>query len=354
MKKVIKLGNLKVGGKNPVVIKGMIKSSLDKRSAVIKEAKVLQDEGAQAIRVAVKNPRDAGIIRYLKKHTKVPFVADIHFQHKLALLAIDEGFDGIRLNPLNITKAEHIREVAKAAKAAKIPIRVGINSGGFKRRFSNIEAQAKAMVDKTVQFIRVLEKSGFSDIMVSLKAASVSATVLANRLFSKRLDYPLHLGVTASGPFLEGLVKSSIGIGILLDEGIGSIIRVSLTAPSFWEIRAAKWMLSSLGLRHDYPEIISCPTCSRCQVDLVKIVDGFYKETQRLKAKGYRFPKRIAIMGCEVNGPGEASQADIGVAFGKGKGVVFKKDKIVGTISSKSSIKDLMDKLGVSNGYKRN
>ena len=354
MKKVVKLGKLKIGGKNPVVIKGMIKTSLEKRSAVIKEAKVLEAEGAQAIRIAVKNPKDAGIIRNLKKHTKVPFVADIHFQHKLALRAIDEGFDGIRLNPLNITKAEYIKEVARAAKCAKIPIRVGINSGGFKKKFPNINAQAKAMVSETAKFVRVLEKSGFSDIMVSLKAADVATTVLANRLFSKKFDYPLHLGVTASGPFLEGLVKSSMGIGILLNEGIGSIIRVSLTAPSFWEIRAAKWMLASLGMRESSPEIISCPTCSRCQVDLVKIVDSFYKETQRLKAKGYKFPKRVAIMGCEVNGPGEAAQADIGVAFGKGKGVIFKKNKIIGSISSESPIKELMNKLGVSNGYKRN
>lgn len=354
MKRTVRIGNLKVGGGYPVRIKGMLKGSLKNRRSLLKEAKALEAEGAQAIRVAVKDDRDSTIATYLKKNLNIPLVADIHFNYKLALRAIEEGFDGIRLNPLNITKKEQIREVARAAKKAKISIRVGVNSGGFRKKFSSDSALANAMVREASSFIRVLEKMSFFDIMVSLKAATPNATVLANRLFSKRFDYPLHLGITATGSILEGAVKSSIGIGTLLQEGIGDIIRVSLTADSFWEIRVAKYILGALGMRKLSPEIISCPTCSRCEVDLIKIVDSFQKEVSRLKNNGYKFPDKIAIMGCEVNGPGEACQADIGVAFGKTKGFIFKKDKIIATVSQGSSIKELLHKMGVNDGCKRN
>ncbi|MBD3246620.1 MAG: (E)-4-hydroxy-3-methylbut-2-enyl-diphosphate synthase [Candidatus Omnitrophica bacterium] len=347
MSRTVSIGPLKVGGKNPVRIKGMLKGRMDDWPALRREAKRLEREGAEAIRIAVKHKKDSAIAGYIKKRVRVPLVADIHFQHRLALQAIEQGFDGIRLNPLNITGAAQVREVARAAKQNGVSIRVGVNSGGFRQGTGGEGRLARQMVAAVSRYIKLLEKEHFFDIMVSLKASTVPATVKANRLFRDTFQYPLHLGVTASGPFLEGVVKSSLGIGMLLAEGIGEVIRVSLTGPSFWEIRVAKSILQSLGRRHFYPEIISCPTCSRCQVNLVRIVDRFRNEVNRLQSQGVSFPKKIALMGCEVNGPGEAAQAEVGVAFGKGRGVIFRKNKIIGTIPETAHARDILSKMGV-------
>ena len=339
MSKRVKIGDLGVGGKNPVRIKGMLKTPTKNTKDFIKEAKALEKEGAEAIRVAVREKKDALVAKLLKKHIRAPLVADVHFHANLALMSIDQGFDGIRLNPLNINKKKEVKEIAKAAKAAGISIRVGINSGGFKRRFSSPKALGFQMVKEVETYLKVLEAENFFDIMVSLKGSDVLSTIAANKLFSKRHNYPLHLGITATGPFLEGVVKSSLGLGSLLHQRVGDIIRVSLTAPSFWEIRVAKYILQALNLRQFGPEIISCPTCSRCEVDLVSIVDKFKEALEKEKIKQ---PARIAIMGCVVNGPGEAYQADIGVAFGKKKAVIFKKDKILGQSSDKKIVADLI------------
>ena len=347
MTKTAHIGNLKIGSKYPVRIKGMLKGSLEDKPALLEEAKGLENEGAEAIRVAVKQPDESQIVHYLKKHIKVPLVADIHFNYRLALEAIENGFDAIRLNPLNIRRTNEIQEVARKAQKAKNSIRVGVNSGGFKKDFSSDMEHAKAMVKSVIDFIRILEREDFFNITVSLKASTIRATILANRLFAKKSEYPLHLGVTATGPFLEGVVKSSMGIGVLLEEGIGNIIRVSLTAPSFWEIRIAKFIAQFLNMRKFGPELISCPTCSRCQVDLIKIVDNFQKEIKRLHENGQLLPSKIALMGCEVNGPGEAYQADIGVAFGKNKGIIFKKNKILGSVSEENLVPELLKRMGV-------
>ncbi|UCC95561.1 MAG: flavodoxin-dependent (E)-4-hydroxy-3-methylbut-2-enyl-diphosphate synthase [Candidatus Omnitrophota bacterium] len=345
MTRTVKIGDVKVGGRFPVRIQGMLKGNLKDKSSVLREAKRLQQEGAEVLRVAVKEAGDVALLNHLRKQVHIPLVADIHFRYKLALQAIEAGFDGIRLNPLNIHKRAQVREVVRQAKIAKVSIRVGVNAGGFKRKFANEQVLAKEMVTSGERFIRILEREDFFDTIVSMKASTVRATILANRIFSQRFNYPLHLGVTASGPFLEAVVKSSMGIGALLQEGIGSIIRVSLTAPSFWEIRVAKFIMQALGVRQFFPEIISCPTCSRCQVDLIHIVNSFQKEMLRLHQKGYAFPEKIALMGCEVNGPGEAQQADIGVAFGKRRGVIFQKGTIVGTLSEKNSVREFIDKV---------
>jgi len=339
MSKRVKIGNLSVGGKNPIRIKGMLKTPTRNTKDLIKEAKTLEKEGAEAIRVAVREEKDALVAKLLKKHIQTPLVADVHFHAKLALSSIDQGFDSIRLNPLNIRKTKEVREIAKAAKSSGISIRVGVNSGGFKRQFSSPKALGAQMVKEVEAYLKVLEAVNFFDIMVSLKGSDVLSTLAANELFSKRHNYPLHLGITATGPFLEGIAKSSLGLGSLLHQGVGDIIRVSLTAPSFWEIRVAKYILQALSLRKFGPEIISCPTCSRCEVDLVSIVDKFKKALEKEKIKQ---PVRIAIMGCVVNGPGEAYQADIGVAFGKKKAVIFKKDKILGQSSEKKIVGDLI------------
>ena len=339
MSKIVKIGNLGVGGKNPVRIKGMLKAPVSDTKNLIKEAKRLEKEGVEAIRIAVREKKDALVNKLLKKHTTLPLVADIHFSASLALQAIDEGFEGIRLNPLNIYKKKEVKEIALAAKRAGISIRVGINSGGFRRNFSSSEALAGAMVKKVEDYLKVLERENFFDTMVSLKGSDVLSTIAANKLFVRRHNYPIHLGITATGPFLEGVTKSSLGLGSLLYQGIGAIIRVSLTAPSFWEIRTAKYILQALDLRHFGPEIISCPTCSRCEVDLINIVDKFKRALKKEEIKRHL---RVAIMGCVVNGPGEAYQADIGVAFGKRKAVIFKKDKILGQSSEKKIVADLI------------
>ncbi len=349
MSRVVKIGNLSLGGRNPVRIKGMLKTPFQDTKGLIKEAKRLEQEGAEAIRVAVREKKDASVVKLLKQQITLPLVADIHFHAPLALLAIDQGFDAVRLNPLNIYKLSQVRQIARAAKQRGISIRVGVNSGGFKREFASPKVFASAMLKEIEAYLKVLEGENFFDIMVSLKGSDVLSTLAANELFAKRHDYPIHLGITATGPFLEGVAKSALGLGNLLYQGLGAIIRVSLTAPSFWEIRVAKYILQALDLRKFGPEIISCPTCSRCEVDLITIVDKF-KES--LKKQGIKDHLRIAIMGCVVNGPGEAYQADIGVAFGKKKAVIFKKDKILGQSSEKKIITDLIKEVRRCGGKK--
>jgi len=339
MSKEVKLGHLKVGKNNPVRIKGMLKVSFDNPRALISEAKRLEHEGAEAIRMAIRKEQDVKLFSLLKKHVSVPLVSDIHFHSKLAISAIKEGFEGVRLNPLNISKKKQVREIAQLAKQQNTSIRVGINSGGFKKDFSSSKKLAQAMVRECLRYLRVLESENFFDIMVSLKGSDIRSTLIANEMLAESCNYPIHLGITASGPFLEGLIKSSVGLGSLLYRGIGNIVRVSLTAPSYQEIRVAKHILQGLGLRKFDTEVISCPTCSRCEVNLIDIVDRFKKE---LKNLGFNKPIRIAIMGCVVNGPGEAYQADIGVAFGKKKAAIFRKNKILGWSSEKKIIKDLM------------
>ena len=359
MTRQIKIGNLKIGGKTPIVIQSMAKTDTKDVSATIRQIKELESAGCELVRLAVKDFQSANAIKKIREGITIPLVADIHFDYRLAIAAIENGADKIRLNPGNIHKEEQVMEVARLAKKRRIPIRVGLNSGsiglkaqGFPRlgsaslttsRSGQARLKANHLVKVALDYIKILEKAKFYDIIVSLKASDVMTTIEACRKFSKSSRYPLHLGVTAAGPIAEGLVKSSLGIGILLSEGIGDTIRVSLTGHPREEVIAAKNILQALGLRRFGPEIISCPTCGRCQVDLIKIVNEFEK-SYTLYAKRHTlktFP-RIAIMGCEVNGPGEAKESDIGIAFGKGSGVLFKKGKIVKRVKEKEVIGELM------------
>ena len=339
MSKVATIGAVKIGGKNPVRIKGMLKTPLKRIDDLIVEAQLLEKEGVEAIRIAVKDPACAKVCGVLKQYIRTPLVADIHFQYKCAMAAIDEGFDSVRLNPLNVSKRCEIVEVAKYANKRKVSIRVGVNSGGFKKVFKTPALQAKQMVDAVGKYLKILESVDFFNTMVSLKGADVTTTILANQIYSKRYDYPLHLGVTATGPYEQALIKSAIGVGSLLAQGIGNVIRISLSAPSYLEVKAAKDILQALDLRRFGPELISCPTCSRCEVNLIDIVKRFEQE---LKERNFTKPLKIAVMGCVVNGPGEACQADIGAAFGKGKAVIFRHDKIIGQSNDKDIIGDLL------------
>ncbi len=339
------IGSLGVGGNNPVRIKGMIKSPLNDFGRVLREVKALLNAGAEAIRVAVKKKNDVRFVRRLKEKVNLPFVADIHFDYHLALAVIDAGIDSVRLNPMNIFKVNQVREVVRASKKSDISIRIGVNSGGFKKTFRSPLHLAEEMVEVVSNYIKIFEKEDFFSIMVSLKTSDVASTILANRIFSSRFSYPLHLGVTATGPFWEGVVKSSLGLGILLSEGIGDVVRVSLTGPSVKEIEVARYILQASGVRRFFPEIISCPTCSRCEVNLPQIVEKFKRRLSSIDTESQKkMPEKVAIMGCIVNGPGEAYQADIGVAFGnKMRAAVFKKDKILAWTDEGKVVDTLID-----------
>ena len=341
----IKVGNVRLGGGAPVSIQSMTKVDTSDLRAVIAQVKRLEGCGCEIVRVAVKDIDDARAVKDIKKKIRIPIVCDIHFNYRLALESIRSGADKIRLNPGNISKTEEIVQVVKAAKKAGIPIRIGLNSGSI---FSNHKSPTtnhlpSALVKSAIAYIKIFEDLNFRDIIISLKASDVATTVEAYRKIAELCDYPLHLGVTASGSYDQGVIKSAIGIGALLLDGIGDTIRVSLTADPAEEVAAAKRILSALGLRRFGPEIISCPTCGRCQVDLGAIVKEL---EQRVKGQGASSKDvRIAVMGCEVNGPGEAKEADVGIAFGKGFGSLFKKGKIIKKVDVKNAVKELLKQL---------
>ncbi|MFA5144175.1 MAG: flavodoxin-dependent (E)-4-hydroxy-3-methylbut-2-enyl-diphosphate synthase [Candidatus Omnitrophota bacterium] len=341
----IKVGNVKIGGFAPVSIQSMTKVDTSDIRAVVGQIKRLEKSGCEIVRVAIKDLDDARAVKEIKKKIGVPIVCDIHFNYRLALESIRSGADKIRLNPGNIRKMEEVGEVVRAAKKAKIPIRIGINSGSLFTRNSQ-RATHNALVDSALQYIKVFEELDFHDIIISLKASDVRATVEAYKRMAKLSDYPLHLGITASGPYDSGIVKSAIGIGALLLDGIGDTVRVSLTADPVEEVTAARRILSSLGLKKSGPEIISCPTCGRCQVDLGAIVKEFeYKLSALDHGPWTKRPFKVAIMGCEVNGPGEAREADIGIAFGAKNGMIFKKGKILKKVAVKNAVIELLKNL---------
>jgi (E)-4-hydroxy-3-methylbut-2-enyl-diphosphate synthase len=326
--KLVRVGGIKVGAGSPISIQSMTKVETSNISAVVSQMRRMKNAGCDIVRVAIKTVKDAEAVRGIKRRIDMPVVCDIHFDYRLALKCIESGADKIRLNPGNIRKHDEIARVVVASKKRKIPIRIGINSGSTSEDF----------VKSAKRYIKIFEELDFRDIIISLKASDVAKTVEAYREMSGICDYPLHLGVTASGPYDLGIVKSSIGIGALLLDGIGDTIRVSLTADPVEEIIAAKRILSSLNLRKFGPQILSCPTCGRCQVDLVRIVDKVDSAMRGIRGKQIT----IALMGCEVNGPGEAKEADVGIAFGKSGGMLFKKGKIIKRISVKDVIKELI------------
>jgi (E)-4-hydroxy-3-methylbut-2-enyl-diphosphate synthase len=345
MTRQIKVGNIKIGGGAPISIQSMAKTDTRDVAATIREIKKLEKSGCDIVRVAIKDFEAANAIKSIKRKIKIPLVADIHFDYRLALCAIENGADKIRLNPGNIYKEPEIREVVMAAKKRKIPIRVGANSGSIRNRVKGkgLRANAEELVNPVLNYIKILERMNFYDIIVSLKASDVRSTVEAYKLFSKKSKYPLHLGVTAAGPASTGIVKSSIGIGSLLLGGVGDTIRVSLTGEAVEEVVAAKNILQALELRNFGPEIISCPTCGRCQVDLQDITEKIAAGIRyQVSDKNKNRMLKIAIMGCEVNGPGEAKEADIGIACGKRTGVIFKKGKIVKRVEEKDIVKEIL------------
>lgn len=326
MSRVVKVGNLLIGGGNPIVIQSMTNTTTSDVEATVNQIKKLEAAGCQMVRMTINNEEAAKAIEEIKKRVDVPLCADIHFDYKLALLAIENGIDKLRINPGNIGSDENIKAVAEKAKEKNIPIRIGVNSGSIEKHILEKYGKptADGMVESAMYHINLLEKNGFNDIVVSLKASNVKMMVEAYRKISKLIDYPLHLGVTEAGTAFQGTVKSAIGIGALLVDGIGDTIRVSLTEDPVEEIKVAKEILKVLGLIEAGVEIVSCPTCGRTEIDLIGLAKKVEKEFENENRK-----IKIAVMGCVVNGPGEAREADYGVAGGKGVGVLFKKGQIV-------------------------
>jgi len=340
--KVIKIGNCLIGGANPIAIQSMIKTKTADVENTTSQIKQLESAGCQIVRLAVKDVSDAAALKKIKAKVKIPLVADIHFDYRLAIAAIENGADKIRLNPGNIDKLEQIEEVIRALKSADIPLRIGLNSGSVKDSGPRKSSMTDKLVAACMDYVKKIERLKFDKIVISLKANNVLDTVEAYRKMAKVCGYPLHLGVTATGSPYNGIIKSSVAIGALLLEGIGDTIRVSLTDNPVEEVRAAKCILESLGLYNSSIRLISCPTCGRCEVDLISIV----KELEdKLAVKEYKqagHPLTIAVMGCVVNGPGEAKEADLGVAFGKNKGILFSHGKIVKSVPAKDCARILL------------
>ena len=340
--KVIKIGNCLIGGNNPIAVQSMAKTRTAEIEKTIKEIKELEGVGCEIVRLAIRDERDAKAIRQIKNKVNLPIVADIHFNWRLAIAAIDSGADKIRLNPGNIYKREEIKEIVSALKQARIPLRIGVNSGSVRDSNSKRLSMPDRLLASSLNYIRIIEGFKFYDIVVSLKASAVLDTVEAYRKISKSCDYPLHLGVTATGTASGGAIKSSIAVGSLLLEGIGDTIRVSLTAEPQEEVRVARSILEALGLRRFGPEIISCPTCGRCTVDLVRLVKQLENRLSTIDCRVSSRPVKLAVMGCVVNGPGEAKEADIGIAFGRKDGLMFKNGKRIKKVLYSKCIDSLL------------
>ncbi len=340
--KVVKIGKVLMGGENPIVIQSMAKTRTSDVDSTVRQIKQLEAAGCQIVRLAIKDSSDAAALKKIKATVKIPLVADIHFSYRLAIAAIENGADKIRLNPGNIDNLKEVKTVISALKAAKIPLRIGLNSGSVKDIGPRKTSMTNKLVATCLGYVKMIEREKFNNIVISLKANNVLDTIQSYRKISDLCDYPLHLGVTATGSPYSGIIKSSVAIGALLLEGIGDTIRVSLTDNPVEEVKAAKCILESLGLRRSGIQIISCPTCGRCEVDLIKIVKELEDKLAGQKLKKFVHPLKIAVMGCVVNGPGEAKSVDLGIAFGKKEGMLFSHGKIVKKVLAKDCVRILL------------
>ena len=334
----VKAGSIYIGGGAPVSIQSMLNIPAHDIENSVRQAVELEKAGCQIIRAAIPEMEAVALIPALKKAVSVPLVADIHFDYRLALAAVDAGIDKVRINPGNIGGDERVREVARACRTHGVPIRIGVNSGSVEKEIlaKYGAPTAEALCESALYHVSLLEKNDFSDIVISIKSSNVDTMISAYELVSQRCDYPLHLGVTEAGTARMGLVKSAIGIGSLLQRGIGDTIRVSLTADPVEEIQAGRDILSALGMTHG-PRLVCCPTCGRTQIDLISIA----KEVEKRLSTCTK-DITVAVMGCVVNGPGEAREADIGLAGGKGEGLIFKKGQVLRKVSESALVDTLM------------
>lgn len=340
--RVISVGSIKIGGDNPIAVQSMTTSDTRDPESTIRQILDLEAVGCDIVRIAVPDMTAAKAISQIKSKTNIPIVADIHFDYRLALEAVEQGIDAIRINPGNIGSIERTKLVVDACKEKNIPIRIGINGGSLEKslleKYGN--SSPEAMVESALGHVKILEELDFHNIVISLKNSDVIKSVEAYRLMSEKVDYPLHLGITEAGGIQKGTIKSSIGVGSLLVDGIGDTIRISLTGDPREEIKVGKQILRSIGLLNDKIKIISCPTCGRCNIDLIKFAGQIEKEIENIEKD-----ITVAVMGCAVNGPGEAKEADIGIAGGSGEGLLFKKGKIIKKVPENEIVSTLLEEI---------
>ena len=331
----LKLGSVRIGGGAPIAVQSMANTDTRDVEATLGQIKRLHDAGCEIVRVAVPDETAARALRAIHDASPIPVIADIHFDYRLALMALEAGLEGLRINPGNIGERKNVEKVVDAAKARGAVIRVGVNSGSVEKRLLEQYGgpTPQAMVESALGHVRILEEHGFYDTKISIKSSSVLNTIECYRLLSQRCDYPLHLGVTEAGGVLRGAIKSSVGMGVLLSEGIGDTLRVSLTAAPEEEMTVAWELLRALGLRQRGPEIISCPTCGRTEIDLI----GLAQEVER-RLRTENAPIKVAVMGCVVNGPGEAREADLGMAGGRDKGIIFRKGEVIRSVRGQETL----------------
>ena len=339
----LQVGKVPIGGGAPVSIQSMTNSQTTDVEGTLAQISRLAMAGCDIVRIAIPDQGAAEVVDQIKEKSPLPLIADIHFDYRLALTCLERGIDGLRINPGNIGGAENVRTVAQAAKKRGVPIRIGVNAGSLEKEIlaaHDGHPTAEGMVASALHHIKLLEDQDFEDIKVSLKAQNVPLTLAAYRLLAERVNYPLHLGITESGTVTSGAIRSSVGIGALLAEGLGDTFRVSLTGPPEEEIAVAKEILKVLELREGGPTLVSCPTCGRCQIDLYSIA----KQVEE-KLKGIPDPIKVAVMGCVVNGPGEAREADLGIAGGKGAGILFRKGEVIRTVPEDQLVGELFTEI---------
>ncbi|MBS4217139.1 flavodoxin-dependent (E)-4-hydroxy-3-methylbut-2-enyl-diphosphate synthase [Bacillus sp. FJAT-49711] len=334
----VKVGNLTIGGSDQVIIQSMTTTKTHDVDATVREIERLEEAGCQIVRVACPDERAANAISEIKKRINIPLVVDIHFDYRLALKAIEGGADKIRINPGNIGKREKVEEVVRAAKAKGIPIRIGVNAGSLERHILQKYGYptADGMVESALHHIKILEDLDFHDIIVSMKASDVRLAIEAYEKAARAFDYPLHLGITESGTLFAGTVKSAAGLGAILSMGIGNTLRISLSADPVEEVKVARELLKSFGLISNAATLVSCPTCGRIEIDLISIANEVEEYIQNIKA-----PIKVSVLGCAVNGPGEAREADIGIAGARGEGLLFKKGKTVRKVPEATMVEEL-------------
>lgn len=323
--RVVKIGDRIIGGNNPILIQSMTNTKTEDITATVQQINELTELGCDIIRCAVPTMEAAGALKKIKKQIRIPLVADIHFDYKLAIAAIENGADKIRINPGNIGSTERVKAVVDAAKERNIPIRVGVNSGSLEKdlveKYHGVTAEG--IVESALDKVKLIEDMGYDNLVISIKSSNVMMCVKAHELIATQTVHPLHVGITEAGTLISGNIKSAIGLGLILNQGIGDTIRVSLTGSPLEEVKSAKLILRTLGLRTGGIEVVSCPTCGRTQIDLI----GLANKVETM-VSGYDLDIKVAVMGCVVNGPGEAKEADIGIAGGKGEGIIIKHGQV--------------------------
>ncbi|HAP21454.1 flavodoxin-dependent (E)-4-hydroxy-3-methylbut-2-enyl-diphosphate synthase [Frisingicoccus caecimuris] len=341
--KVISIGGCCIGGKNPIAIQSMCNTKTEDVKSTVAQILALEEAGCDIIRVAVPTMEAAEAIKAIKKQIHIPLVGDIHFDYRLAIAAMENGVDKIRINPGNIGSADRVKAVVDMAKAHHVPIRVGVNSGSLEKPLIEKyggHVTAEGIVESALDKVRMIEDYDYDQMVISIKSSDVMMCIKAHELIARQTDYPLHVGITESGTLISGNIKSAVGLGIMLNEGIGNTIRVSLTGNPVEEIKSAKLILRTLGLRKGGIEVVSCPTCGRTQIDLI----GLANQVENM-VQGYDLDLKVAVMGCVVNGPGEAKEADLGIAGGKGEGLLIRKGEIVKKVPESELLAALKDTL---------